>query len=984
MGPEEIETSSPAPEETLGTVTNVKEITSITSSGSSIVLLEFNMGTNMDFAALEMREKIDLIGGWLPEDAGQPLVFKFDPSMMPVMVVGLGGVEDLAQLKELAEDTIKPRLERLEGVASVSVQGGREREIEVKLHPVALEGYGISIEQVIQTLAAENLTLPAGTIQEGEEELLLRTTGEFRSVEEIGEVNIMTPAGVAVKLKDLGTVTDTYADADQAAYLNGRPAVALSVQKQAGANTALVGRSLKKELERLKSLQPELEFTYILDQSEFIEQSLASMAQDAVTGSLLAILILLLFLRNLRSTLVIAIVIPISIVSTFILVHFAGLTMNLMTLGGIALAVGMLVDNAIVVLENIFRLREEGHSPLEAARLGATEVAMAVTASTLTTIAVFIPIVYVEGMITEIFKQLALTVSISLLASLVVALTLTPLLSSRLLVVEVNNNNQEKGGILRRYSRLFGQRLEELDNAYGRRLAWCLNNRKKVVGIAIVLFILSLVLVPFVGAEFLPATDEGRISVSVRLPVGSTLEATEEVAERVARIAAELPQVQDVLYTVGSGGDMMGIGSGGSEQASIDITLVPAEERQMRTEEVAEELRQLLRDIPGAEITVAAQSMIMVDSGLMSAINISVKGNDLEILEELSEEIVAAIEGVPGVRHPDTSLRAGRPELQIRPRRQRLAALGLTTGQVANTIDTALQGRVATRLRVAGEEVEIRVRLDGEQTRQELERLVITSPLGMKLTLADVADFVYDVGPRSIYRENQVRVVTVTADISGRDLGSVMREVQSRVAEIPLPEGYFIEYGGEYEEMAAAFSGLGLAGLLGIVLVYAVMAAQFESLLHPFTIMFSVPFAVTGAVLGLFVTGRTINVTSAIGGVMLIGIVVNNAIVLVDYINILRERGMELEEAVVTAGRTRLRPILMTTLTTVLAMIPLALGLGEGAELSSPLATVVMFGLSVSTLLTLFVVPTIYTIVDSFSFKPCFIRKLFTRAKVTN
>ncbi|MGB4070134.1 MAG: efflux RND transporter permease subunit, partial [bacterium] len=366
VGPEEIETLITRPlEETLGTVTNVKEISSITSSGSSIVLIEFNMGTDMDFAALEMREKIDLIGGWLPEDAGQPLVFKFDPSMMPVMVVGLGGVEDLAQLKELAEDTIKPRLERLEGVASVSVQGGREREIEVKLHPAALEGYGISIEQVIQTLAAENLTLPAGTIQEGEEELLLRTTGEFRTVEEIGEVNIMTPMGVPIKVKDLGTVTDTYADADQAAYLNGRPAVALSVQKQAGANTALVGRSLKKELERLKSLQPELEFTYILDQSEFIEQSLASMAQDAVKGSLLAILILLLFLRNLRSTLVIAIVIPISIVSTFILVHFAGLTMNLMTLGGIALAVGMLVDNAIVVLENIFRLREEGHSPLE-------------------------------------------------------------------------------------------------------------------------------------------------------------------------------------------------------------------------------------------------------------------------------------------------------------------------------------------------------------------------------------------------------------------------------------------------------------------------------------------------------------------------------------------------------------------------------------------------------------------------------------------
>jgi HAE1 family hydrophobic/amphiphilic exporter-1 len=988
VGPEEIETLITRPlEETLGTVTNVKQISSITASGSSIVLIEFNMGTDMDFAALEMREKIDLVRGWLPDDASQPLVFKFDPSMMPVMVVGLGGMDDLAQLKELAEETIKPRLERLEGVASVSVQGGRKREIEVRLHPAALEGYGVGIEQVIQTLAAENLTLPGGTVQEGAEELLLRTTGEFRSVEEIGEVNIMTPTGVPIKVKDLGTVTDTYSEADQVAYLNGRPAVGLLIQKQTGANTARVGQSIKRELENLRSLHQELEYTYILDQSEFIELSLASMTKNALGGALLAVLILLLFLRNFRSTLVIAIVIPISIISTFILVHFAGLTLNLMTLGGMALGVGMLVDNAIVVLENIFRLREEGKSPLEAARLGAAEVAMAVTASTLTTVAVFLPIVYVEGMITEIFKQLALTVTFSLLASLVVSLTLTPLLSSRLLVVEVNNNNHGKGGILKRYSHLFGKKLEQLDNAYGRALSWCLGNRKRVLGTAVVLFILSLVLVPFVGAEFLPATDEGRLSIAVRLPVGSTLEATEAVAERVARTAAGLPQVQDVYYTIGGSGGMGMDGSGGMgggpEQATIDITLVPAGQRELSTAEVAEELRKLFRDIPGAEITVAAQSMIMMGSG--GAVNIAIKGDDLELLDDLAESIVAVIEEIPGVRDPDTSLREGRPELQVRPRRQRLAALGLTTGQVANAIDTALQGRVATRLRVAGEEIEIRVRLAGDQTRQDLERLVLTSPLGMKLTLADVADFVYDVSPRSIYREDQVRLVTVTADISGRDLGSVMGDIQSRVARIPLPEGYFIEYGGEYEEMASAFGGLALAGVLGVVLVYAIMAAQFESLLHPFTIMFSVPFAITGAVLGLFVTGRTLNVTSAIGGVMLAGIVVNNAIVLVDYINTLRGRGLTLETAVVTAGRTRLRPILMTTLTTILAMFPLALGIGEGAELQAPLATVVMCGLTVSTLLTLFIVPTIYTIVDGFSFRPRFsIRKLFSRAKASN
>ena len=984
VGPQEIENLITRPlEETLGTVTNVDKISSISADGNSIVVAEFNMGTDMDFATLEIREKVDLIKGWLPEDAGQPMVIKFDPSLMPVMIVGLGGMEDLAQLKDLAEDTVKPRLERLEGIASVNVQGGVQREIEVRLHPAALDGYGVSIDRVLQTLAAENLTLPAGTLREGERELTLRTTGEFQSVAEIREIPLLTERGALIKIGDLGTVEDKFAEGDQIARLNGKPAVGLVVQEQTGAYTAQLGKAIRSELAALTDQYPQLEFTYMMDFSAFIEDTISGMARDAVIGALLAVLILLLFLRNIKTTMVIAIAIPISVVGTFILVHFAGLTLNVMTLGGIALGVGMLVDNAIVVLENIFRFWEEGHSPLEAARQGAAEVGAAVTASTLTTVGVFLPIVYVEGIISEIFRQLSLTITFALLTSLVVSFTLTPLLASRLL--RGGNNKDDtprKKGILQQYSQALAQWLQRLEGDYGRGLSWCLKNRYRLVAGALAMFVISLALIPFLGTEFLPATDEGRIDIRVRLPVGSPLEATEEVAQRVAQIAARMPQVQDVYYSIGTGDGMnIGIG-GGSERADIDVTLVPLRQRRVSTEKVAEELRGLLRDIPGARIGVSIESMIT--SGMTSApISIAIKGDELEVLTSLADQVMAAVEDIPGLRDPDTSISAGMPELQLQPRRQRLAALGLTTGQVAMSIDTALRGRVATRLRVEGEEIDIRVRLGEDLTKEDIQRLIIPSPLGLQLTLADVVDFVPAEGPRSISREDQARLVTVTAGISGRSLGSVMKDVQRQVDEVSLPEGYFIEYGGEYLEMSKAFSGLELALILAVILVYAILAAQFESLVHPFTIMFSVPFAAIGAILGLFITGRTLCVTSAIGAIMLAGIVVNNAIILVDYINILRRGGLPLEEAIVRAGSTRLRPILMTTLTTILAMIPLSLGFGAGSELLTPLATVVVGGLTSSTFLTLFLVPTVYMIVDGFKLNftfPFSIKGFFAKA----
>ncbi|MGI6575416.1 MAG: efflux RND transporter permease subunit [bacterium] len=885
------------------------------------------------------------------------------------MLIGLGGMDDIARLKDLAEDTIKPRLERLEGVASVTVEGGVQREIQVNLHRAALAGYGLDLDRIVQVLAAGNLNLPGGTIRDRGQEFLLRTTGEFRSVEDVKNLPLMTGAGVPIKISDLGTVEDGFADVSQMAYLNSKPAIGIQVQKKTGANTVQVGQAVKAELKKINTQYPELSFINVFDQSEFIEKTVNSMGRNAFTGALLAIFVLLLFLQNFRSTLVIATAIPISVVATFILVHFAGLTMNIMTLGGVALGVGMLVDNAIVVLENIYRFREKGYGRMEAARLGADEVGLAVTASTLTTVGVFLPIVYIEGMISEIFRQLALTVTFSLLVSLLVSLTLVPLLSSRFLKLEENDKNNN--GILKRYSHRFLAKLAQLEERYGKALRWCLANRKKVLALAVAFFILSLVFIPLIGAEFFPGFDEGRISINVNLPIGSSLAETEAVGLEVGEMVARLPEVAEVFLTVGSGGQMS-MGGSSSDRANLDISLVPLELREQSTEEVAEKLRHLVQDIPGAEINVNSMGMLSAEVGGGAAVSIGIKGDDLFVLGELAEAVKAAIEDIPGIRDVETSLSEGRPEIQIRPDRNRLAQVGLTTGQIARAVDAALRGQVATKLRLAGEEIDIRVRLANINTARELEGLVITTPLGQQLVLGDMAEFVVAEGPQSIQRENQVRVVTVSAGITGRDLGSVMADVQRQLALIPLPEGYYLEYGGEYQEMADAFSGLGLALVLAIVIVYAVLAAQFESLLHPFTIMFSVPFAFTGAVLGLFLTGHNLNVPSAIGGIMLVGIVVNNAIVLVDYINILRERGMELTEAIITAGKTRLRPILMTTLTTILGLFPLALGIGEGAEAQAPLATVVMGGLLCSTLLTLLLVPTLYTVVDGIRFNISF------------
>jgi hydrophobic/amphiphilic exporter-1 (mainly G- bacteria), HAE1 family len=954
-GPQEIENLITRPlEETMGTVNNVRSITSSSSSGSSIVIVEFNWGADMNFTTLEMREKVDMIRRFLPSDASSPLVFKFDPSVMPVMQLGVGGTQDIAAVKKYADDVLKARLERLDGVASVTVSGGLDRAILINLQPDTLVAYGLAPAQIAQALMAQNLNLPGGTIEDGRTDLLIRTVGEFRSIEDIANIPIASPQGFIVRLGDMAEIKDDYRDPAQVNLLNGEPAVAMAVQKQTDANPVQVARLVQQELRVLQSENPDISFTTIMDQSIFVERSIGVLGRSAINGAFLAIIVLFLFLRSFRSTLIIGLAIPISVITTFVLVHFAGLTLNMLSLGGLALGVGMLVDNAIVVLESIFRFRQDGYGATEAARLGSQGVGKAITASTLTTVVVFLPVVYVEGFASIVFKEMALTVIFALLMSLLVSLTLIPMLASRLMARPLRQQQVEKGMIARLTAR------------YQRALAWALKRRKLSVLAGVLVMLFGLVLIPFLGTEFLPTVDQSRLTVDIRLPVGSRLTETRQTTAEVTRLVEALPELETIFTTMGGAGVGTLSSSAQPHRARLDVKIVNRADRNRRTADVVEELREKLKQVPGARISVAEVDMFMGGGFGSDPIVVKLKGDNLDILRDLADQAVTRIESVPGTREVSSSFTAGRPELQVVIDKDKAITYGMTVYQAAAAVRANISGQVATRYRLAGDEIDVLVQLEPEtmETVEDLKWMPVVTPLGSTIPLNDIASFRYEQGPVSIAREDQSRVVDVRVGVFGRDLGSVNADVAAQMNEINLPRGYTIEYGGQNQEMWDAFGDLFFAFGLAIVLVYMVMASQFESLVYPLTIMFSVPFALVGVVGSLVITGRTINIPSVIGIIMLAGIVVNNAIVLVDYINQLRDQGEERLSAIITAGGTRLRPILMTTLTTVLGLFPMSLGFGDGSELLAPLATVVIGGLLFSTLLTLFFIPVLYSLLD--------------------
>jgi len=970
-GPEEVESRvSKVIEGAVNTVGGVKTVESYSSAGSSMVLVNFDWGTDMDNAIINMREKIGIVEMALPDGVEKPMVLKMDPNMMPIMQIGTTGGDkiSLGQLQSIAEDKIQPRLERIPEVASVVITGGLQREVKVEVDPVKLQNYGLTLSQVNQVLQAENFNSSGGTVNQDQRQYFVRNLQQFETIDDIKEVAILTTTGNIVYLRDIAVIIDGYKDDTQLTRVDQGSAVGIHLLKQSGANTVAACDAIRAELTKIQQeLDVDLNVKIVLDQSTFIKQSLQSTQNTIWEGALLAMVVLFLFLRNLRSTFIVFTAIPLSIVATFILMYFNGSTLNLITLGGLALGVGRMVDDSIVVFENIYRHRSLGLSPMEAALTGASEVGSAVIAATLTIIAVFLPIMFVEGLASVIFKPMAVTISFAIFCSLMVALTIVPLMSSRMITdASMAKRDAGKGWAAAAVKR-FGLWIDNLGERYTSVVVWSLGHRKTVAGVVTLLMIGSVALTPLIGAEFLPKTDSGEISVSIETDKGSLLKNTDEVISQIEDQLHSLPEVDTIFSSIGGSANMFFDSGTQSDNGAISVKLVDKNQRKKSVDVVAEEIRSMVADIAGAKIKV---NVTDVTSGGMgsggSAVNVQIKGDDLKVLQSISDQVAQVVRNVPGTREVSASLTDGKPEMQIKVDRQRAASFGLTPMQVSTEIKNAMQGAVATRYKVEGTEVDVRVRYipQNHQDLEYLQNLAIRNSQGAVVNLSQIASFELAQGPIKITRVDQVRKADITANLLNRDLASVMADIQAEVAKINLPVGYTIEYTGANQDMMESFASLGIALILALILVYAVMAIQYESFFNPFIIMFSVPTAFIGIVLGLLLTGRSFSVPAFIGIIMLVGIVVSNAIVMVDYLERLRQRGMERTAAIVEAGRVRLRPILMTAFATILAMLPLALGLGEGAESMAPLATVVIGGLLVSTFITLLLIPVVYSMFD--------------------
>jgi HAE1 family hydrophobic/amphiphilic exporter-1 len=949
VGSEEIENLLTRPiESAISTVEGVKNISSISSMGQSTVVVEFNWGTDMDFAVQNLREQSDLISNAvLPDDADSPLIFKFDPARLPIMIYGVTSDElKLDQLKKEVEDNIAPELERLPGVAQVNIQGGLEREIIISLKREKLNFYNLNLTVVNSILANENLNISTGEIKQGNKDLLVRAIGKFETLEDIRNMNIPVGESGSLKLADIAEVNDGFTDPVTISRSNQMDSIGLYIQKQTDANTVEVANRVKAKMEEIKKDYQGLNVFLGMDQSEFIQNAINNVSQNALLGGLLAVIILFIFLRNIRSTIIIATAIPVSIIATFVLMYFAGINLNIISLGGLALGVGMLVDNAIVVLENIYRYRSMGEGKIESAKEGSSEVAMAIVASTMTTVVVFMPVLFVEGLAARLFRDLAFTVAFSLLASLVVALTLIPMLASKILKLSQKEfKRQQKPG--------------RIINLYKNLLIKALKHRWVVVLIMIIALAASLMLVPSIGFEFMPTADQGSFAISYTLPVGTSLAESNKAAEEIEKILNNIPEVGIIMTTVGTPDMMQGISS--SNTGSINVDLVDLAERDRSINQIMEDLREKI-NIPDVNLTIATQSGM---GGQEKPVNIKIKGNDFQILKEYSALVVEEISYIEGLREIEDSFEAGRPELQIKINRAIASEFSINLRQLAASIRNAISGTVTTKYEVDGEEYNIRVRIEKEDynSLNELSSLNIINNQGINVPLERIAEFQLVEGPAEILRINQQRYAEITADLFNRDLGSVVTDIRNELGDFELPEGYEISYEGQFQDLNESFLSLAFAFLLSVVLIYMVMASQFESLIHPFIIMFTIPLAIIGVIIVLYISSNVISVASLIGLITLAGIVVNNAIVMVDYINQLRREGKEKIEAIITSGIVRFRPIMMTALTTILALVPITLGIGEGSELSQPIGLVIVSGLSFSTFLTLFIIPIFYSLV---------------------
>jgi len=952
--PEEIETLLTRPvEEAVGVVKNVRSVKSVSRAGQSDVILEFAWGTNMDRAGLEVREKLEVLQ--LPLEASRPLLLRFNPATDPIMRFGLisdsSEEASLKALRRYADEEIKKLLEPVEGVAAVKISGGLEDEIQIEIDQRKMAQLNLTIDQLSARLAAENVNVSAGRLEEGAQRYLVRTINQFGSVEEFGELIVAPGEARPVYLRDIARVRAGYSEREAIIRMNGQEAVEVAIYKEGDANTVSVAKGVGKRLESLVEDLPQgMSMEKVDDQSIFIDRAISEVVTAAILGGLLAVLVIFLFLRNFWYTFTIALSIPVSIIATFFLMGQAGISLNIMSLGGIALATGLLVDNAIVVLENISRYRAQGEGLVSAAIKGASEVGGAVIAATLTTIAVFLPLAFVDGVAGQLFRDQALTVTFALAISLAVAVTLIPMMASA-----SGHKSMAPDARSSRFGNWFS-------GQYGRMLEWALVHRFLTLATATVLMVCAVLMLSSVGTELVPQLDQGRFNVTLEAAPGTPLEETDRIGGDLQRMAAGDPAVETIYGVAGSGNRIDANPTESGENIARMLVVMSPESSEPDQRRVIRDLRARASDIAGLDANFSSPELLSFDKPL----EIEIQGYDLDSLRKASDEVLRRLRQSSRFADVESSLERGHPEIQIYFDQERAAALGLTVKEISDQVVGKIRGQVATRYSWRDRKIDVLVRLseDERQSIAAVRELIVNPQSEHPVPLSSVAEIRVAEGPAEIRRGNQERMALVQANLAHGDLGTAVDEAETLLADMQLPYGLSMNITGQSEEMAASFKSLLFALGLAVFLVYLVMASQFESLLHPFVILFSIPLAAVGVALALWLTGTSLSVIVFIGLIMLAGIVVNNAIVLLDLINQLRERGMDRISAIREGARLRLRPIMMTTLTTVLGLLPMALGLGEGSEMRTPMAITVIGGLLTSTMLTLLVVPVMYSLLD--------------------
>ena len=957
-------------EDGLNTVSDLKEISSVSQDNISIVTIEFEWGTDLDIATNDVRDKLDMVTNYLPDGAEKPMIFKFSTDMIPVLILSATADESRQALYKILDDKIGNPLNRINGVGAVSITGAPKRQVQVNVDPQKIEAFGLSVEQIGGVIAQENRNMPGGNIDIGSDTYSIRVEGEFSDSDQIKDLVIGSIGGRSIYIRDVATVKDTLQERMQETYItnessNIRSGATIIIQKQSGSNTVEIASKILEELPKLQSELPnDIKIGVIMDSSQFIKDSINSLTETVLLAFVFVVIVVLFFLGRWRATIIIIATIPISLISAFIYLMVSGNTINIISLSSLTIAIGMVVDDAIVVLENITTHIEKGSRPREAAIYGTNEVAVAVIASTLTVIAVFFPLTMVTGLAGIMFTQLGWMVTITIAVSVVCALSLTPMLAAKMMRKEKNRNKY--------FSRFYGpieRSLAKLDNAYANLLGWAVRHRTIVTVASFGLFFLSILLpaLKLVGTEFFPESDNNQISMTIELPLGTRTELTKDVAFQIQNIISEkYPEVRTSSLSFGIPDDdntFAMLQANGTNIISFRMRMYEKKDRQRNIFEISDLIRKDLDNIPEVYKYLVTPGGGMGGMGGGSTVDLEIVGHDFDITDKLAKDFAERMKTIEGLKDIQISRDEYRPEYQLEFDREKLALAGLNTSTVSQYLRNRVNGMTASLYREDGEEYNIVVRYDRKfrESLEDIENIMVYNNAGQGIRIKEVGKVVERFAPPKIERQNRNRITKVSATVSGASLDKIVDGLNAQIAQVEIPPEVSINIGGSYEDQQESFADLFLLLFLIIILVYIVMAAQFESLSQPLIIMISVLFAFTGVFLALFLTNSTLNIISLIGAIMLVGIVVKNGIVLIDYVNLNRERGMRIIDSVVSAGRSRLRPVLMTTCTTILGMLPMALGIGEGSEMWQPMGIAIIGGLTVSTLLTLLVVPTVYT-----------------------